>query len=143
MNFFGGNVMGNRDRSMVQTVALAFGVVYLAVGILGFLPFLGGSYTQTSSSLLGIFPINLVHNLVHALIGIAGIAAVASLASSRTFCQVVGVVLLALGVVGIFVAQPLGLLNIGGPDIVLHLLTGGILAYFGFAASGAPRRATA
>jgi hypothetical protein len=141
MNFFGGIVMGN--RSMVQTVALAFGVVYLAVGILGFLPFLGGSYTQTSSSLLGIFPINLLHNLVHALIGIAGIAAAASLASSRTFCQVVGVVLLLLGVVGIFVAQPLGLLNIGGPDIALHLLTGGILAYFGFAASGAPRRATA
>ena len=131
--------MGNRDRSMVQTVALAFGVVYLAVGILGFLPFLGGSYTQTSSSLLGIFPINLLHNLVHALIGIA---AAASLASSRTFCQVVGVVLLLLGVVGIFVAQPLGLLNIGGPDIALHLLTGGILAYFGFAAAAAPRRAT-
>jgi hypothetical protein len=133
--------MGN--RSMVQTVALVFGVVYLAVGILGFLPFLGGSYTQTSSSLLGIFPINLLHNLVHALIGIAGIAAAASLATSRTFCQVVGVVLLLLGVVGIFIAQPLGLLNIGGPDIFLHLATGGILAYFGFAASANPRRATA
>jgi len=128
---------------MVQTVALIFGVVYLAVGIVGFLPFLGGSYTQTSSSLLGIFPINLLHNLVHAVIGIAGIAAAASLASSRMFNQIVGVVLLLLGVVGIFVAQPLGLLNIGGPDIALHLLTGGILAYFGFAAVTAPRRATA
>ena len=133
--------MGN--RSMVQTVALIFGVVYLAVGIVGFLPFLGGSYTQTSSSLLGIFPINLLHNLVHAVIGVAGIAAAASLASSRMFNQIVGVVLLLLGVVGIFVAQPLGLLNIGGPDIALHLLTGGILAYFGFAAATTPRRATA
>ena len=133
--------MGN--RSMVQTVALVFGVVYLAVGILGFLPFLGGSYTQTSSSLLGLFPINLLHNIVHALIGIAGIAAAASIASSRSYEKVVGVVLLLLGVVGIFIAQPLGLLNIGGLDIFLHLATGAILAYFGFAAATTPRRATA
>ena len=133
--------MGN--RSMVQTVALVFGVVYLAVGILGFLPFLGGSYTQTSSSLLGLFPINLLHNIVHALIGIAGIAAAASIASSRSYEKAVGVVLLLLGVVGIFIAQPLGLLNIGGLDIFLHLATGAILAYFGFAAATTPRRATA
>ncbi len=133
--------MGN--RAMVQTVSLVFGVVYLAVGILGFLPFLGGSYTQTSTNLLGIFPINLLHNLVHAIIGIAGIAGAASLASARTFCQVVGVVLLLLGVVGIFLPEPLGLLNIGGVDIALHLVTGGILAYFGFAAPATARRATA
>ena len=91
--------------------------------------------------MLGLFNVNLVHNLVHVLIGIAGLAGASSLANSRTFCQVVGVILLLLGVIGIFVASPLGLLDIGGLDIALHLVTGGVLAYFGFAATVSTRTA--
>src|SRR6202521_4486966 len=122
------------ERSSVQMAALLFGAIYLAVGIIGFLPFLGGSVTMTNSKLLGLFNINLLHNLVHVVIGIAGLAAAASLANSRRFCQVVGVVLLLLGVLGVFVANPLGLLYIGGLDVALHLVSGAVLAYFGFGA---------
>jgi len=128
-------------RSMLQTVALVFGALYLAAGILGFLPFLGGSATMTNRALFGLFNINLLHNLVHVVIGIAGLAAAASLANSRTFCQLVGVVLLALGVLGGVVPQPLGLLDIGGLDIALHLVSGAVLAYFGFAATVSTRSA--
>jgi hypothetical protein len=124
--------MGN--RSTVQMVALLFGAIYLAAGVLGFLPFLGGSYTLTNHALLGIFQINLLHNLVHVVIGIAGLAAVTSVPNARRFCQVVGVILLLLGVLGVFVANPLGLVYIGGLDIALHLVSGAILVYFGFAA---------
>ena len=122
-------------------VALLFGAIYLAAGVLGFLPFLGGSDTMANSALLGLFNINVLHNLVHIVIGIAGLAAAASLANSRIYCQVVGVVLLLLGVLGIFVANPLGLLYIGGLDIALHLVSGAVLAYFGFAATVSTRSA--
>jgi hypothetical protein len=132
--------MGN--RSTVQAVALLFGGIYLAAGVLGFFPFLGGSYTLTSSPLLGLFKINLAHNLVHIVIGIAGIAAASSIANSKAFCRMVGVLLLILGVLGVFTAQPLGLLYLGGPDIALHLVTGAVLAYFGFAAPVSTRSAT-
>ncbi len=128
-------------RTTVQMVALLFGAIYLAVGIIGFLPFLGGSFTLTSHALLGLFQINLLHNLVHVVIGLAGLAAVTSLPNSRRFCQVVGVVLLLLGVLGVFVANPLGLLYIGQLDIPLHLVTGAVLAYFGFAATVSTRSA--
>jgi hypothetical protein len=131
--------MGN--RSTVQLVALLFGAIYVAAGVLGFLPFLGGSYTMTNHALLGLFNINVLHNLVHIVIGIAGLAAAASLANSRMFCQVVGVILLLLGVLGVFVANPLGLLYIGGLDIALHLVSGAVLAYFGFAATVSTRSA--
>lgn len=126
-------------RTTVQTVALIFGAIYLAVGIIGFLPFLGGSVTTTNTRLLGLFNINLLHNLVHIVIGIAGLAAVTSLPNSRRFCQVVGVILLLLGALGVVVANPLGLLYIGQLDIPLHLLTGAVLAYFGFAATVSTR----
>jgi hypothetical protein len=130
----------NFNRSIAQTVALVFGIVYLAVGILGFLPFVGGSYTQTSSNLLGLVPINLLHNIVHLVIGIAGIAAAASWAASRSYLQIFGVVLLLLGAVGIFVNNPLGLVPIGGFDVAIHLVTGAILAYFGFSHQAEPAR---
>src|SRR2546422_2648762 len=125
--------MGN--RSTVQMVALVFGAIYLAVGILGFLPFLGGSITLTNTKLLGLFNINLLHNLVHVVIGIAGLAAVTSLPNARRFCQVVGVILLLLGVLGVFVANPLGLLDIGGPDTPLPPVSRAGLAPLRFADS--------
>src|SRR2546421_2766765 len=105
-------MLGN--RSTPQTVAMVFGVVYLAVAVLGFLPFLGGSYTQTPNNLLGLVPINLLHNIVHLVIGVAGIAAAATLAASRTYLKTFGVILLLLGLLGIFVQNPLGLVPIGG-----------------------------
>jgi Domain of unknown function (DUF4383) len=108
--------------------------------VLGFLPFLGGSATLTDRALFGIFQVNLLHNVVHVVIGIAGLAAASSIANSRTFCQVVGVILLLLGLVGIVNANPLGLIYIGQADIPLHLLSGAVLAYFGFAATVSTRR---
>src|SRR2546423_4657271 len=131
--------MGN--RSAVQMAALGFGAVYLAVGVLGFLPFLGGSFTLTNTKLLGLFNINLLHNLVHVVIGIAGLAAVTSLPNSRRFCQVVGVILLLLGVLGVFVANPLGLLYIGGRDIPPPPVIGAGLPHFGFSAPRSPMSA--
>lgn len=130
-------------RSIVQLVALAFGAVYLLVGILGLIPFFGGSYTQSDNNLLGFVPINLLHNIVHLVIGLAGLAAVASLAASRRYAQIFGVVLIAVGIVGIFASNPFGLLPIGGFDIAIHLATGAVLAYFGFATAPAVRRTAA
>lgn len=131
--------MGN--RSTVQTVALAFGAIYLIVGILGFIgPLIGngGSFitiSQDKHTLLGIADVNLLDNLVHLVIGVAGLAAASTVTNARTYCQVFGVVLLLLGVLGIFAGNFLGVLPLGGgADIAIHLLSGAVLSYFGFAA---------
>jgi len=130
--------MGN--RAVVQTVALIFGVIYFLVGMLGFIgPLIGTSsfitITQDKHALLGLADINLLHNLVHLAIGLAGLAAASSVANSRTFCQVVGVILLIVGLLGVFVGNLFGILPLAGFDIPLHLVTGAVLAYFGFAAT--------
>lgn len=125
---------------MVKRVALTFGIIYLAAGILGLLPFAGGTFGMTPSNLLNVFSVNLVHNLVHLVLGIGGLAAASSVLQSRRYCQVVGVLLLLIGVVGIF--DPLhNLLPLGGVDIALHLLSGAVLAYFGFTTEPARRTA--
>lgn len=112
-----------------RTIALVFGVVYLLVGLLGFV--------LPGPNLLGIFAVDTLHNIVHLLLGILGIGA-AYTGMSRLYCQVVGVVLILLGVLG-FVLVPgdgmlLGILHLNVADHLLHLVTGAILAYFGFVA---------
>src|SRR5712692_9625760 len=112
---------------MIKRVAMAFGVIYLAAGILGMLPFLGGTFGMTPSNLLNVFSINLLHNVVHLGLGIAGLAAASSERHSRQYAQVVGIALILLGVLGI--SDPVhGLLPLGGVDIALHLVSGSVLA---------------
>ncbi len=127
---------------MVRKAAMVFGIIYTAVAVLGFLPFLGGTFGMDATNLLGFIPVNLLHNLVHLVIGLAGLAVASSDSNSKLYCQVVGVVLILVGLAGIVWSNFLGILPIGGIDIALHLLTGAILTYFGFAAP-ATRRATA
>ena len=53
---------------------------------------------------------------------------------ARTYAQIVGVVLLLVGVVGLLLGEGLFLriLNIDILEDIVHLITGGILAYVGF-----------
>ena len=53
----------------------------------------------------------------------------------RQYAQVVGVVVILIGVVGLLLGEQalLGLVNIDVVEDVVHLATGGLLAYVGFA----------
>jgi hypothetical protein len=53
---------------------------------------------------------------------------------ARMYAQIVGVVLLLLGVLGLLLGEQalLGIVNIDIVEDTVHLLTGGILAYVGF-----------
>jgi Domain of unknown function (DUF4383) len=117
------------NRSALQTVAQIVGVIYLALGILGFLP-----VAHANGALFGVLKVSALDDIGNVVIGIAGLAAAASVANARAFCKVVGAALLIVGILGIFVTVPLGLLHPGGAAIALHLLSGTILAYFGFLA---------
>jgi hypothetical protein len=108
----------------------------LVVGLVGFLVAPGVETHQ-----LVIFDINLPHDVVHLALGLGGLAAYfGGGTASRLYAQVVGVVLLIVAQAG-FLPQPLlGLLPVGGADIVLHALTGLLGLYVGFVT---PERATA
>ncbi len=118
-----------------RILALAVGVVFTLVGIMGFFV----SSSMSVGNLLG-FDVDLVHNLIHLLIGIAGIAA-AFTGWSRRYNQVVGVVYILLGLVGLiypglyFDGRLLGLTHVNAADHVLHLVVGVVQAAVGFGVS--------
>jgi Domain of unknown function (DUF4383) len=125
------------DRSTLQTLTLVFGVGFLAVGILGFVPGitthygdLGFAGSDSGSKLLGLFQVSILHNIVHLLFGVAGLLAARSFDSSRIYMLGGGVIFLALFVLGLF----------GGADWIpandaddwLHLGLGVVMVSIGY-----------
>jgi hypothetical protein len=97
-------------RTPLQAAAIAVGGTFLAVGILGFIPGITTDYdTMTFASensdaeLLGIFQVNVLHNIVHILFGIAGIAAARAWDTSRLFLIGGGVIYAVLWIYGLIV----------------------------------------
>jgi hypothetical protein len=115
--------------------ALVFGGVYGVLGLVGF--FVTGF---SGSGTLVVFDLNVLDNVVHLALGAAGIAAFATgPKTSRMFAEVAGPALGIIAIVGIALTNPLGLLPIGGADVVLHAASALVLIYVGFAGTIAER----
>ena len=123
----------------VQRVAQIFGVVFILVALAGF--YTGGMNMEadpaTAPAVLGMFPVNLLHNIVHLLFGIWGLAASRSFTGAKQYAQVAGAIYLVLAVVGYFSPSGFGFVPLGGNDVWLHLVLGVILAGAGFTAKPA------
>jgi preprotein translocase subunit Sss1 len=117
-----------------QRIATVFGLVFLLVGVLGFVQ---TGTSQEMSMLLNFFPVNFAHNVVHCLFGVWGLAASRSAGGATSYCKIGGAVYLLLGVLGFVVENPLGIVPIGGNDRWLHLALGAVLFYAGMAMGGA------
>lgn len=129
----------------IRYFALIYGIVFLLVGLAGFVPgfvtpFEPGdpdlAVNASSGLLFGLFPVNVLHNAVHVVFGIWGIAAWRSAVRARTYAQAVAVVYAIFAVMGFIpgLHTTFGLVPLHGHDIWLHLVLAGVAAYFGFVA---------
>jgi Domain of unknown function (DUF4383) len=133
--------------------ALIYGVVFLLAGIAGFIPDLVTppeaapdlAITASSGHLFGLFPVNLLHNLVHLAFGIGGFVGYRNFPSARFYARVVAITYAALTVMGLIpgLKTLFGLVPLYGHDVWLHAVLAIIAAYFGFVARPAAERATA
>jgi hypothetical protein len=131
---------------MVTRVAMVFGAVFLALGVLGLVAPGGMSMgaDPAPAMLFGMFPVNVLHSIVHIAFGIWGLLASRSFAGAKIYAQVGGVIYVVLACLGFIVPTVLGLMPIGGNNIWLHAAIGLVLAGVGFTAKegiGAPKTA--
>jgi hypothetical protein len=84
--------------------------------------------------LLGLFPVNLLHNLVHLGVGIWGLASGNSFPRARGFARGLAVFYGLLTVMELFpgLHTMFGLVPLFSHDIWLHALTAVAAAYFGW-----------
>lgn len=97
-------------RSTVQNTALALGVVFILVGILGFIPGITTNYDQLTTAghdsqamLLGVFQVSILHNIIHALFGIAGIILARTRGMAKNYLLWGGVIYLVLWIYGLLI----------------------------------------
>ena len=126
------------QMTRVQRTAKILGWILTIVGILGFL--WGGFSTESDMAeaphLLGLFAVNVWHNLFHLATGIWGVRAARSFSSSRTYARTLGIIYALLIPIGLITPTLFGIMPIGGNDLWLHALFAIPLLYFGFSASG-------
>lgn len=121
----------------VQRVAQIFGIVFILVAIAGFITPGGMSMDATNPAMLmGMFPVNLLHNVVHLLFGLWGLAASRSWAGSKQYATVAGAIYLVLAILGFVAPDGFGLVPLGGHDRWLHIVLAAGLLYFGMTAKG-------
>ena len=125
------------NKSANRLVGVIFGAVYLLVGLLGFTVTANvGFFATEGGLLLGIFEVNMFHNVAHLLIGAALlIAGLSSVTAAKATNTTVGAAYLLLGVVGLFiVGSALNILALNAADHVLHFASAAVLLGVGLAA---------
>ena len=129
---------------MIRNFVLTLGVIYLLVGVLGFFPGSvhapptgapDGVTTDTVyGNVLGLFPVNGLHNVFHLTIGILALGAYRSLSRSITVSRGLAILFGMLTVMGLIpmFSTTFGLIPLFGHNVWLHAATAVIAAYFGY-----------
>jgi hypothetical protein len=123
---------------MVKTAAIIFGLVFLLIGILGFVQ----ACTPTVNGmpmLLGTFHVNFAHNIVHLASGaIFLLCGMAGAGPSRMFFKIFGIVYALVAAAGFYYGDNaiLGYVSSSMANTWLHVALAVVMLLLGFGASG-------
>lgn len=121
---------------MAKTFGMLFGIVFLAVGILGFVP-----GVTKDEMLLGIFHVNTVHSVVHIVSGaIFLFASMSGAVAARLWFQIFGAIYAIVAILGFMnPAGPLlGMMSNNPATTWLHVVLAVAMLAIGF---GTPKQA--
>jgi hypothetical protein len=120
---------------MVRAAAILLGLVFLLIGIVGFVP----AITPANGMLLRIFHVNTAHNMVHLASGIVFLlCGMAGAGPSQAFFKTFGIIYGVVALLGFFYGDSalLGIVANNTADTWLYVVLAVVMLFFGFAPSG-------
>lgn len=109
----------------MRRVFRVVGVVLVGVGALGFF----------QNPVLGLFAVNLLHNIVHLASGaLTLLAAHQGIGPMRTWANLLGLLYLIVAIAGFTAGNLFGMMHLNIPDNLLHLALAVLFAYYGLLA---------
>src|ERR1051326_4738159 len=120
---------------MAKTLGMLCGIVFLAIGILGFVP-----GVTKDEMLLGIFMVNAAHSVVHIVSGaIFLIASMSGAGAARLWFQIFGVIYAIVAVLGFMNGDKpiLGMISSSMNNTWLHVVLAVLMLAIGF---GSPKQ---
>jgi hypothetical protein len=144
----------DRIHAAERYCALALGIIFLLLGLAGFIPAFvslpgtNASYVPSGTAadaysfgfgyLFGLFPTNFLHNLVHCAVGLLGIASSTSYSGARIFNIFFAVAYIAIAIMGLLpiTNTTFGLMPIFGNNIWFNALTAIAALYYGIIVPG-------
>lgn len=118
------------SRPLVCLVAVVVAVVFVLVGVLGFIPGVTTDYDEmqfagheSQAMLFGVFQVSILHNIVHLLFGVAGLVLARTVSGARGFLIGGGVVYAVLWLYGLLIDHDTGanFVPLNDADNWLHL----------------------
>ncbi|MCP2260712.1 protein of unknown function (DUF4383) [Streptoalloteichus tenebrarius] len=121
---------GSLGNTAAQVAAALVGLVFLVVGVLGFVPAVTTHHDQmtfaghgSGALLLNVFAVSVLHNLVHLAFGVVGLLAAASPPAARLYLVTGGVIYLVIWLYGLIVdhGSAANFIPVNAADNWLHL----------------------
>jgi hypothetical protein len=136
--------VGTPGRSPVQTFSLAFGLLYLLIGFVGFtVTGFDDFMAEPVGGTLIIFGLNPLHNIVHILIGAAWAVSSRTHIGAKNVSLAIGAAYALVAILGFFGALKfLSIDSLADPDNFLHIVTSALAFYFATAGSESSRAVT-
>ena len=141
-----------RKLITAESLAAVGGLVFVIVGVAGFVPGLVQHYDQlrwwkngSGAQLFGVFQTSILHNLVHLGFGAAGLLAARTAVTARAYLSGVGIVYFALGIYGLLIDRfgSSNVVPVDRADDWLHVGLGVAIVYAGLAVALTPLRPAA
>ncbi|MFZ0219275.1 MAG: DUF4383 domain-containing protein [Candidatus Aquirickettsiella sp.] len=108
-------------------MALIFAIVFILLGILGFIPPITPNHV-----LFSFFTVSILLNLIYILVGLLALSASGSMFYARLYFKFLGVIFAIVAIWSFAMNGNLGVLHITISDSFFYLLTAIIALYLGF-----------
>lgn len=136
-------------RAPVRRAAATVGVLFLVIGVLGFVPGITSNVGDlawaghdSGARLLGLFQVSVLHNVVHLAFGVAGLLLARTISGSRAYLVGGGAIYLVLWLYGLVIDHQSGanFIPLNGADDWLHFFLGVGMIALGLLTTRGPNR---